>query len=338
MKEKKKVKFVGFWDGFNPKNCIIWDILNKNFDVEICEDPDFIICNVWNNFEYCKYPQVRILLEGENITPDFNIVDYAITPYPIDFLDRNCAIVGGVEAYLRKQTHMDDLVKKDRNYSDSFLKGKTVFATFISAHESENNIRGDFFKKLCKYKEVDSVGTYLCNRPNIKTTWFNNSKTDYQRKGKFALCFESTKSEGFITEKIVDAFYADTIPIYYGSSTVNTVFNEKAFINCTSFPNFDAVIDKIIELDNDDDKYMEMMRQPIFVNRNFPELQRKRLEEYIIKIFSQSPKQACRRPHVLWGGAINSYLENSVDLSQTSSKFLIGEVIKRIKKKIFRKK
>jgi hypothetical protein len=62
--------------------------------------------------------------------------------------------------------------------------------------------------------------------PNNQTVDYSDqSKTDFQRKCKFTLCFESTKNEGFITEKITDAFYADTIPIYYGSSTITDYYN-----------------------------------------------------------------------------------------------------------------
>ena len=75
--------------------------------------------------------------------------------------------------------------------------------------------------------------------------WLDGSKTELQRKCKFTLCFESTCHYGFVTEKIMDAFYADTIPVYYGSPTVTDIFNRDAFINCGDYPSFDAAIERI---------------------------------------------------------------------------------------------
>ena len=142
---------------------------------------------------------------------------------------------------------------------------------FIARHESEGNIRGDFFKKLCQYKRVESPGSYLNNMPGgAVVDWLDGSKTEFQRKCKFTLCFESTLHYGFVTEKIMDAFYADTIPVYYGSPTVTDIFNKDAFINCTDYPSFDAVIEKIKELDQDDEKYLQMLRQPILVDPDYP--------------------------------------------------------------------
>ena len=57
--------------------------------------------------------------------------------------------------------------------------------------------------------------------------WLDGSKTALQRKCKFTLCFESTNHYGFVTEKIMDAFYSDTIPVYYGSPTVAGIFNKE---------------------------------------------------------------------------------------------------------------
>lgn len=291
-----KIKFVGFWDGFDPELNIIYQILKKHYDVRIVDDPDYIICSMFGTpYEYCKYPQVRIMYSGENYVPDFNLVDYALCPYPIHFFDRCCyrpVLIGNFGQAMALQT-------KDRNYPASILNEKPYFANFIAGHESEYNIRGDFFKKLCKYKRVESPGIYLNNMPNSETVSFlDQSKNDFQRKCKFTLCFESTNHTGFITEKITDAFFGDTIPVYYGSSTVSDIFNPDAFINCNDYPSFDAAIEKIIELDQDDDKYLEMLRQPVFLDPEFAEKTLDDIEKFIINIFEQPIEKAYRRSMV----------------------------------------
>jgi hypothetical protein len=52
---------------------------------------------------------------------------------------------------------------------------------------------------------------------------------------KFALVFENNADDGYMTEKILNAFLADTIPVYFGYSGIRNVFNPDRFIFC-EFP------------------------------------------------------------------------------------------------------
>lgn len=289
-----KVKFVGVCPGFEPEWMELYNIMKRYYDVQIVEeDPDYILCDAFEPFyEYVRYPQVRILVNGENYVPDFNLVDYSISRYPIRFGDRNFYMPGCVYPI----DHWLELPKKDRNYDRAFVQGKTYFANFISSHESEYGIRGDFFKKLCEYKRVESPGSYLNNMPDAAPVqWNNSSKTDFQRKCKFTLCFESTSHYGFITEKITDAFYSDTIPVYFGSPSITDIFNKDAFINCADYDSFDAVIEKIKELDQDDEKYLAMMRQPIMVDPEYPQKLLDDMDAFVRNIFEQPKEKAYRR-------------------------------------------
>lgn len=47
---------------------------------------------------------------------------------------------------------------------------------------------------------------------------------------KFAICFENSRNDGYITEKIFNCFFAKTIPIYWGSELILNYFNDKSFI------------------------------------------------------------------------------------------------------------
>ncbi len=292
-----KISFANFWPDFEPADNIILTLLKKRYDVQVVDakDADYVFFSIFGSpYQYCDYPQVRIMWSGENYVPDFNLIDYAISPYPVQFLDR--AVYFPMFAH---HARFRSLHSKPRDYSLDILNDKPYFANFIASHESEYGIRGNFFKKLCEYKRVESPGTYLNNCPDIEHFyWFEDSKANFQRKCKFTLCFESTKSEGFITEKICDAFFADTIPVYYGSDTVKDIFNEKAFINAADYPDFDAVIEKIKEIDQDDEKYLEMLRQPIFAEKENPESYLQNLEDFLYNIFDQPYEKAYRRSKV----------------------------------------
>lgn len=202
-------------------------------------------------------------------------------------------------------------------------------------HESEFNIRGDFFKKLSAYKRVESAGTYLNNMPDGQTvSWLDGSKTDLQRKCKFTLCFESTNHYGFVTEKIMDAFYADTIPVYYGSSTVTDIFNRDAFINCSDYPSFDAVIERIKELDQDDEQYLQMLRQPILVDPAYPQKLDAQLGAYICGIFEQPLEQAYRRSRVFLPRRCNDFLARAVDEETLTMGNLLHRMGQKVQKKL----
>ena len=319
--------------GFDKEQNLIYDVLKLNgFDVQITEDADFLICDVaqGNPYTFCGKPQVRIQYSGENYIPDFNLIDYSICPYPISFGDRNFYLPNCVWP----RSHWMSLPGKDRNYSMEFVRGKEYFANFISSHESEYGIRGDFFKELCKYKRVESCGTYLNNMPDgMVVDWLNDSKADFQRKCKFTLCFESTLHEGFITEKLMDAFYADTIPVYYGSSTAADIFNKDAFINVADYESFDAAIERIKELDQDDEAYLAMLRQPILVDPEYPEKLEKELGAYICHIFEQPVEKAYRRSRVYSPKSCDEYLARVVD----SEELTMGNLLKRIGRKVTEK-
>ena len=312
-----KVKFVGFWKGFDPKTdtSVLVSTIRKHYIIEESDNPDYIICSVFKindigYYDYCRYPQIRILYSGENYTPDFNFIDYAISPYPIEFQDRHFRFPVFCDD---RDGRFDALKTKSRNYTKDILDSKPLFANLITGHESEYNLRGDFFKKLSEYKRVESYGTYLNNQPDSEVVTLY-TKPIKQRRCKFTLCFESTKHEGFITEKITDAFFADTIPIYYGSSDVTDFFNKKAFINVSDYASFDEAIQKIIELDNDDDKYLEMLRQPIFCDIDAINAISQKLDEFIFNIFEQPLEKAKRRSEVYCPETHEKYLLELKDL------------------------
>lgn len=325
-----KIKYIGFYPSFKPENEQIYRVLKNHYDVQITDDADYVICGIFGKpYEYCGYDQIRIMNVGENYTPDFNFVDYAISRYPIKFQDRHFQYEGCYEPLDHWQSFSD----KERTYTADVLAQKEYFANFIASHESENNIRGDFFKKLSEYKRVESIGSYLNNMKNGETVqWTNSSKTEFQRKCKFTLCFESTKHEGFITEKITDAFFADTIPVYYGSTSVTNIFNPDAFINCSQFESVDEAIQKIIELDNDDEAYLAMLRQPVLNAGVDPVRVFEGLEKWVLHIFEQPLEKAYRRSLVYYPKEYNDMLRASVCIHKVILKW--QKNMKRIRGKL----
>lgn len=288
-----KIKFIGFWLDFDPEEFFLTKILRKHYHVEITEDADYVICSGFGFYEYLGYDQVRIYFSGENYIPDFNFVDYAVTVYPIEFLDRHFSFPGLV---LTSYDFLLDVDKQNRDYSEAIFERKPCFANMIASHESESGLRGEMVRMLGQYKRVEAAGSYLNNMPDgQRVSMSDGSKIALQKKCKFTFCGESVDHEGFVTEKIFDAFRADTIPVYYGSSTISKIINKDAYIDVRDYDSLEKVVERIIELDSDDAKYLEMLRQPIFHDPEYVTQKIRELEEFICHIFDQPLESAYRR-------------------------------------------
>ena len=288
-----RIKFKGFWENCDYDSLFITKILRKHYHVEFSEDADYVICSSFGFFDYLDEDKIRIMFSGENYVPEFNYVDYAFSFYPIEFLDRHCTIPGMI--YLSTDP-LEELSRKNRDYSNDIMDSKVYFANLIASHESDKNMRSCLVKTLKQYKRVECAGTLFNNMPEGKTvSMWEGTKLPFVKKCKFTLCPESVIHEGFVTEKIFDAFMADTIPVYYGSSTVSSIFNKKAYLDVSDFDSLDSLLERIIELDNDDEQYLEMLRQPIFADPDYIENSLKKIENYLCYIFDQPIEKAYRR-------------------------------------------
>lgn len=97
---------------------------------------------------------------------------------------------------------------------------------------------------------------------NPKKFWKNNihTMTDY----RFTLAMENTVRAGYITEKIIIAFLAGTIPIYYGTEDIMSIFNPNSFI-FLNISNPQIALEKILWLEQNPAEYDKMLAQPILL-------------------------------------------------------------------------
>ena len=59
---------------------------------------------------------------------------------------------------------------------------------------------------------------------------------------------ENTISEGYVTEKILNAFLAGSIPIYYGDKLAKEIFNPDSFVNITDFESIEHCAEYVSSL------------------------------------------------------------------------------------------
>jgi len=255
----RKLK-LGFTDTHDHLAQFFSSILANRFDVEIDnENPDYLIFGDenfgTNNKNFKRSDVVKIFYTGENRRPENYDCDYAIT---FDHNYNNWHY--RLPLYVIYQWSLDQIHKTKYGYyhilGDSEPQEKTDFASFVVSNGNCKE-RNEFFEKLSAYKKVDSGGK-LFN--NIQADLSGEeAKIDFLASRKFNICFESGSYPGYTTEKILHAFYAKTIPIYWGSPTVVADFNPAAFINVHDFDNFDDVIEYVKKVDNDDELYNKMV-------------------------------------------------------------------------------
>lgn len=281
MKKKIKVKFVDFFDGFNTQDNEFVDILREKYEVVFSEDPDYLFYSGFG-YNHLDYDCIRIFYTGECITPDFNQCDYAIGFDRLDFDDRYVRI----PLYMLFQYKKDYLQLQERRAFDTdFLKQKTGFCNFVYSNCFAQDLRTQVFELLSKYKRVDSGGRYKNNIGGAV-----KDKKEFQKKYKFSIAFENTSHNGYATEKITEAFVAGTIPIYYGDPKIAEDFDERAFVNCHRYNSLEDVVERVKEIDQDNNLFMQMINVPPVKTSYIS------MRDFLYHIVDQEFDEARRRP------------------------------------------
>ncbi|WP_278543607.1 glycosyltransferase family 10 domain-containing protein [Parabacteroides johnsonii] len=265
------------------------NILSKHYKL-IFDDisPDFVFysCFGYKHYKYKK--SVKIYYTSENIIPDFNICDYGIGFHYLSFEDR----------YLRFPLFLlygwDSLEKIENKTlaKDEFLDRK--FCNFIYSNSKiADPIRTDFFHLLSKYKRVDSGGKYLNNIGE-----YVRDKMNFISNYKFTIAFENSSVVGYTTEKIIEPMISKSIPIYWGNPLVENDFMSGSFINVNNFRSLEKAAEAIIQIDNDDNAYLEMLNHKKFVLENIKKYYENKLESFLINIIEQG--KTLRRTQYGW--------------------------------------
>lgn len=287
--KKIKIKYIGWWQGFELEQYRIHQILSKYFEIEFSEQPDYVISSVFSD-DFLKYDCIRILYTGENICPDFNMFDYAIGYEYLSFGDR----------YLRFPDYMMSLLyAQDVNrmlqkhlVSKEEIAAKKEFCSFVYSNGSADPIREAMFHKLSDYRPVNSGGRYL---NNVGLPDGVPDKYEFQKKHRFSIAFENGSHPGYTTEKLVQSFAAKTIPIYWGDPWVERVFNPKAMICVRDASELSEAIEYVKQVDLDDNLYLDMMQQPAMLDTQRLQEQYTELTNFLVHIFSQPLAEAPRR-------------------------------------------
>lgn len=318
MKEIK-IKVVDWWnDGEADKNYFL-NFLSKSYKVTLSDKPDYLLCSLFGN-DHLNYDCVKIFFTGENFTPDFNLYDYAMGFDYLEFGDRYLRY----PLWLLYPEALHLALNKHKNISEDFAK--RGFCSFVVSNGSNAHpIREQFFDKL---SEVDFVASGGAFRNNIGKRV--EDKNEFVEQYKFNIAFENSQTQGYCTEKLFQALGAKSIPIYWGWGKEEFV-NPKSFINPDDFSTMQEAIDFVKELHSNDEKYLSMLKEPVFLHPNIQEYYEAKLQKFFDHIFEQ-PLNECKRIHRV--GTREGYFNDCLEWIKYKERIEGGGAIYRFLKQI----
>lgn len=268
--------------------------LSKFYKVELSDDPDYVFFYERAS-EQLRHPNaIRIFYTGENISPDFNVTDYSIGFDRLEFGDRHFRLPLYLVNTLYDQADIEiagDLTFENvQPFTKEELRAKKGFCVFAYNNYLADPRRKELFEAISTYKRVNACGEYLNNMDG----WLSR-RLSFKREHKFSIACENSSRVGYLTEKLPVAFAARTIPIYYGDPAVGLEFNTKRFVNAHDFASFADVVERVKEIDQDDDEYLRIVNEPILAPGFHYQDTLAELEIFLRNIFDQPLDKARRR-------------------------------------------
>jgi hypothetical protein len=268
----KPILKLGFTDTFGAISNFFVNILSEDYTI-IRDDvnPDYLIFGDKNfgnnNVHFNDKKCIKIFYTGENERPWDYACHYAITFDHIDD-DRHYRLpLYVIYDYDNQHRNVENTKTINRKSEDLKKKFKDKFCSFVVKNGACEK-RNYFFQRLSEYKKVDSGGPLFNNIGYIIPRGEESvaAKMKFLNDYKFNLCFENSSYAGYATEKLYEAYMGGTVPIYWGSTTIDCDFNPRAFLNWHDYQDDDAFFNAIIEVDQNPELYEEMYLEPLFNN------------------------------------------------------------------------
>ena len=261
--DKLRICFCDFWPEIKDEN-IFLSILQKHFDVEeTTANPDVVFHSIFGGMkEASKYNCKKILFLGENNRPSSFKTDYSISFDPHSKTNYRLPLW---QFYLILNPKLKEKLFGPRINHSFFDR----FCSFIVSNPG-NFARNGMYQQMSSIKKVHSYGRYMTNDLSLQQAnngrYWRNVKTEFfeKYKHKYAIAFENNSYPYYTTEKLMDAFLAGSMPIYWGDPKVKQDWNVDAFINANKGTN--TAFDIMKKMENDNIFFEEVYQQPIFTD------------------------------------------------------------------------
>jgi hypothetical protein len=264
-----KLCVVNFWDG-----AFDGDFFNFFFGACFPDliytdnqyDADLVVTSVFGNVQ--TDPRKTLAYIGENVRPSFVGYNYSLSFDWDSYGGRNhrlplwyarLAWPGFIQKPRKANSHnhgYEDLIS-----IESLTKGRTLdmsqktkFCAMIAGNPE--GLRINLYNSISKYKQVDGYGNMFGNS-------LRKSKFEILPEYKFCLCPENSIYDGYVTEKLIDAYAGGTVPLYSGDVSVMSDFNWEALLNYQDARDMDYFVANVICLDKELESYQDIYKKPL---------------------------------------------------------------------------
>lgn len=276
-----KIDFLNFWKNFNKYDNYFLHLLKQNYKIKVDnKDPDLIFDTTSFTNHKLEVPKKnsikKIFFSGE---PDYEIdsdydaiiasvqksknIDFIYMPLFVTYIDWFNI---GVDKF-RDPSYL--VLRKNLIKSKKNIKPNSKDCSMLASKDL--GIRKKTFIELNNFIQIDSGGLLENNIKNIiKGRGDQKYKLKFLKKYKFNLCFENSKVDNYISEKILHSIASNSIPIYWGTEYVKTIFNENSFVYVDNFNSTFELKEYILNLLNDENLYKLKLSEPWFKNNIIP--------------------------------------------------------------------
>ena len=268
-----KVCITNFWEAFSLDEGFLKYLLDLSGEPwSVCgsqEQADLVFTSVFPHAP-ARFPHKTICVIWENARPNYRFYHYSLSSDPDSYGGRNIRVplwyteIGWTPEYRRWNVsgggshgnepllHLPALLEpRTRPF-----RVRPRFCGFVASNPESYRLMAA--EALGRIGEVEMFGP-------VAGTVDRRSKYEILRDHTFNLCFENSLFPGYHTEKLIQAWAAGAVPLYFGDSTVAQDFNPAAFLNAHDFPSLAAFAVEVERLYKDRAALEAMWRERLLL-------------------------------------------------------------------------
>ena len=225
------------------------DMDDRNINIMLCVEN----CKFWKHYKhmnkYGNYGNKKISIYIYNHI-DRLIITNTYIVIPVIYLQ--------IDYYMKYRNSIKPDVLTD------FDKKKFCLIVSFSKPTGETASLDPLIQKIKKIGQCDNIKD-IKELKNC-SCYHSMEMLNVFNRYKFIICFENSVCDGYITEKIFNATFARTIPIYHGPSDVSKYFNQDRFVDMRQKGT--DIINKIVSLSQSETLYSNYINNSL-ISRDF---------------------------------------------------------------------
>ncbi len=250
-RQPRTVATADFWRNFNPSTePILRSLVDRGFEpTSDVRRADLVISSAFGTKHWSARGCV-VLFSGE---PEF---DDTFAHYSIDWRFRPSS------THLRLPLWAYTLIKSADALPPPRTNSGVHFCNFIYSNP-KCGMRNAFFSQLHARRPIHSMGSVMNNHQDARLLKRHEvgdllSKVDVLTDYRFTIAFENRELPGYTTEKILDAWRAGSVPIFWGDPAITVDFPPDSYLSLYEAGSMHRLVEQVLEVNNDPQRYAQL--------------------------------------------------------------------------------